>query len=69
VEKIKNDLLPELHKIYVKCKAKSYLENIDEKSVLTILRQILRVHGYSLLSRSKCSKRDRFLEYRIIQVE
>lgn len=67
IKNIKENLLDELKKLYIQCKAKSYLSDIDEKSALTILRQILRVHGYNIISRSKCRDGVRFLEYRVIQ--
>ena len=66
VKKIKENLLAELKKIYIKCKAKSYLTDLDEKSVLTILRQILRVHNLRLISRSKCIRGNRHQQYRIL---
>jgi hypothetical protein len=66
VEKIREHLLAELKKIYIKCKAKSYLTDLDEKAVLTVLRQILRVHDFQLVSRSKCIKGLRYQQYRIL---
>ena len=66
VEKIKENLLAELKKIYIKCKAKSYLTDLDETSVLTILRQILRVHNLQLISKNKCIRGNRHQQYRIL---
>ncbi len=66
VSKIKNTMIEDLKRLYLKCKAKSYLTDLDEKSVLTILRQILRYHGYQLISRSKCKDGNRYQIYRIL---
>lgn len=42
-----------LRKYYLDCKAKKYFLNIDEKSIITILRQILKVHEYNLTTKEK----------------
>ena len=67
VWRIHNYMKSDLENLYLKCKAKSYLNDIDEHGALTILRQILRVHDYNLISRSKCKQGRRFYQYRIIQ--
>ena len=40
--------IEELKKYYLKCKHAKYLENIDEKKYITILRQIMRPYNYSI---------------------
>ena len=67
VKLIKEELLSDLQKTYIQCKAKSYLGDFDEKGALTILRQILRVFNYQILSKSKCKKGHRYPEYRILR--
>jgi len=66
VSRVNEHMKPELEPLYIRCKAKSYLTDIDERGVLTILRQILRVHNYTVMTRSKCQKGRRFVQYRII---
>ena len=65
IEKIRGNLLGDLKEIYIHCKAKSYLTELDERSVITILRQILRTQGYTITSRSKYRSGERFKEYQI----
>merc|ERR1712046_322641 len=57
-----------LSECYIPCKARTYLNDLNEKNVLTILRQCLRCHGYNLTSREKYIKGDKFCIYQIIQV-
>ena len=67
VQKIENNLLDDLKTLYIKCKAESYLNDINEQSALTILRQVLRARGYILCSRSKCRNGERLYEYQIVK--
>ena len=39
-----------LEEVYMPCKGRVYLENMSEKRAVTVLKQVLRVHGYYLLS-------------------
>ena len=39
----------ELRKYYIPCKARVYLDVIDEKKCITILRQFIKTHGYTLV--------------------
>jgi hypothetical protein len=39
-----------LKKYYIPCKARLYLEDINESRAITILRQVLRTHKYILVS-------------------
>lgn len=48
-----NEIVPELETYYLPCKAKLYLSNITEKRAITILKQVLRLHGYYLFSKEK----------------
>lgn len=52
VEKVKA-MKDEIGKYYLPCKSKLYLVNIDDKKCITILRQMLRLHGYQLISKQK----------------
>lgn len=48
-----NDLKDKLNDYYLPCKSKIYLHGINEKRAITILRQFIKVHNYSLYSKEK----------------
>ncbi len=58
-------LKPELDKYYLPCKSRTYLNSLTEKNVITILRQCLRIYGYSVFSREKYMKGEKFIIYNI----
>lgn len=62
IEKM-NEFIPELKKIYLKCKHKKYLENLNEKKVITIFRQILRPYDYNIISIEKYNNGEKYLLY------
>lgn len=64
VEKL-NGIMPELKEYYINCKAKKYLENLDPKRAVTILRQLLKSIEYNLVSKEKYANGRKFLEYRV----
>ena len=68
VESVK-DTIPELKKYYIPCKARTYLSSLNEKNVITILRQLLKTIGYTIQSREKYMKGDKFIIYKICTVE
>jgi hypothetical protein len=55
--------IPELKKYYLKCKHNKYLENLNEKKLITILRQILRPYDYYINSIEKYNNGEKFLLY------
>lgn len=59
--------IEELKKYYLKCKHKKYLENLTEKKIITLLRQILKPHNYMLLSSEKYDNGIKYLAYVIKQ--
>lgn len=59
-------LVPELTKYYLPCKAKTYLMLINNNSVLTILRQILRPYNYIIVSREKYINGEKLINYNIM---
>ena len=59
-------LKDELLDYYLPCKARTYLNDLNNKNVITILRQICRLNGYSVQSREKYVKGDKFIIYQII---
>ena len=61
-----NELLPELKKYYLPCKAKTYLTELTNNSIMTILRQILRPHNYAIVSREKYVNREKLINYNLV---
>lgn len=59
-------LVPELEIFYLPCKAKIYLAGLTEKKALTVLKQVLRLHGYHLLSQEKNMNNKKVIFYRLI---
>jgi len=62
-----NDMKDILEPYYIPCKAKIYLINIDTKRCITILRQFLRVHGYTLISKERYIDGKKTSVYRLIE--
>jgi hypothetical protein len=53
----------DLRAFYYPCKAKLYLENIDENKCVTIIRQFLRSFGYNLISKEKYNNGEKYIIY------
>jgi hypothetical protein len=68
IEKIQL-LIPQLKEYYMNCKHKKYLENIDAKKCVTILRQLLRLYEYRVVSMEKYHNGQKFLLYKIEKIE
>lgn len=60
------ELKEELATYYLPCKARTYLNDLNNKNVITIIRQLCRLYGYSVQSREKYIKGDKFIIYQII---
>jgi len=60
-----NRLIPELKRYYLKCKHKTYLDNLDTKKVITIFRQLIRIYGYRIKSTEKYHNGNKFLLYQL----
>lgn len=58
-----NNYIDELKKIYLPCKQKKYLENINEKKFITILRQIIKPYNYFIEAKEKYENGKKFLLY------
>ena len=63
------ELKTELEKYYLPCKARTYLNDLNCKNVITILRQIVKPHGYVVYSREKYIRGDKFIIYQLIPSE
>jgi len=64
-----NEMNEELLRYYIPCKARMYLENIDEKRSITILRQFLKIHNHTLMSKEKYVKGKKSLFYQVIPMQ
>jgi len=62
IELIKNMLSP----YYLLCKSKIYLNNLSAKKTITLLRHILKVHNYKLVSTDNYIKSKKYILYSII---
>lgn len=60
-----NLLKDEIAKHYLPCKSKIYLHDLDSKKCITILRQVLKLHGFTLLSKQKYVKQKKTTFYYI----
>ncbi len=60
--KIKN----ELNEYYIPCKSRTYLNDLNEKNVITILRQCIKPSKYTVCSREKYLKGEKFIIYNIV---
>jgi hypothetical protein len=48
-----NAIVPELRHYYMPCKAKTYLVDMTVKKCVTVLKQVIRLYGLSLISKEK----------------
>jgi hypothetical protein len=60
------ELLPALSIHYLPCKARIYLENMSERKAITVLKQVLRLHGYTLRSKEKNFHNKKVMFYTLI---
>jgi len=58
----------ELEEYYLPCKAKVYLDgtSLNEKRAVTILKQVLRLHGYYLSSKEKNVNSKKVIFYQLL---
>lgn len=60
-----NSLKSQLEKYYLPCKARTYLNGLTEKNVITVLRQCIRIYGYRIVSREKYMKGEKYILYHL----
>jgi hypothetical protein len=63
------EIIEDLKKYYIPCKSKIYLINLNEKKCITILRQFLKVHNFTLMSKEKYIKGKKSLFYQVIPLQ
>ena len=66
IDKI-NNIIKELENYYLPCKYKIYLRNLNEKKCITILRQFLKIHDYTLFSKEKYKNGKKLLFYQVVR--
>ena len=62
LEKIEG-LREELEEYYLPCKITKYLTDLDEKKLITILRQIAKIFDYHVISNEKYLNSKKVLQY------
>jgi len=62
-----NEMKDDLQSYYLPCKAKNYMNNITKKRCIVILRQFIRVYGYTLISKERYVDGKKISVYRIIE--
>ncbi len=58
-----------LEQYYLPCKARSYLNDLNEKNIITILRQCIKTRGYTITSREKYLKGEKFIIYSLCPLD
>ena len=61
-----NDNYDTFRKYYLPCKGKIYLNNLNEKKCITILRQFLKPFYYKCIAIEKSSDGKKYMTYRLI---
>ena len=64
-----NDVIDSLSLYYIPCKAKQYLSELTEKKCITVLRQLLKIHNYTLFSKEKFVKGEKQTIYKIVKLD
>ena len=59
-------LIPYLKNCYLPCKARTYLNDLNYKNIITILRHALKTRGYTVLSKERYSKGTKYIYYRLV---
>ena len=63
------EIVSDLEKNYLPCKAKKYLTDLTEKKCITILRQFLKIHNHTLNSKEKYVQGKKNLFYQVIPLQ
>ena len=59
------DWLPEIESYYLTCKAERFIHSWSDKSIITILRHMLHLHGYTLEKEERLYKNVKQMLYQI----
>lgn len=61
-----SEIIKDLKDFYLPCKRKIYLEDINYKKSITILRQCLKLYNYKIKSKEKYFNGDKIIIYQIL---
>ena len=64
-----NEMKDNLREYYLPCKARHYLDELNEQKCITILRQFLKVHNYTLITTEKYINKKKMGTYRLIKID
>jgi hypothetical protein len=64
-----DEIIDSLSLYYIPCKSKQYLTDLTEKKCITVLRQLLKIHNYTLFSKEKFVKGKKHLFYQVIPIQ
>lgn len=67
IEKI-SALKSELMKCYLPCKQRTYLNDLNTKNVITILRHVAKCYNYCIASTEKHVKKQKLIIYKITKI-
>lgn len=68
VEKI-NKNKKKFENYYLPCKASKYLNNINEKKAITILKQIVRTFDFYIYSKERVKDNEKYIIYQVVPLE
>tara|TARA_Y100001970_G_scaffold287762_1_gene413209 strand:+ start:2673 stop:3062 length:390 start_codon:yes stop_codon:yes gene_type:complete len=63
-----NAIKDELYEVYLPCKANTYLNNINLKRSITILRQIVKLFGYNVKSCERSVTKKKVTAYHLVPI-
>jgi hypothetical protein len=64
-----NNLKSLLKTYYIPCKARAYLSDLNDKNIITILRQCIKTFGFKLYSKEKYLQNEKYLYYTIRPID
>jgi hypothetical protein len=67
IEKV-NNFKSQLEEYYIPCKFNKYMDEINDKRLITILRQMIKLYDYTLESFEKYSYGERYLIYKLKRI-
>ena len=68
VDKISKNI-DQISKYYIPCKSRIYLSNLTEKKCITILRQFIKVHNYTLMYKEKYLNSKKSVYYQVVPIQ
>ena len=62
------EIITNLSEYYIPCKGEKYLTELNEKKVITILRQIVKCFSYFIFSKERYIKGEKNITYQIMPI-